>query len=100
MNTPSETPDWPIIIDRQHRHIRTDTGSTVIPFDLIGLMASIAAVLIGLETTFGITNWASIPVCILAIGWAIERIDHASVRHQHRNDSTRDEDNNQPRDRP
>lgn len=89
MNTPPETTDWPIIIDRHHRHIRTDTGRTVVPFDVIAGLVCIAALLIGVEATFGITNWVTIPTAILAIGWAIERIDHAGVHHQYHHCNTR-----------
>ncbi len=80
MNRTDDT--WPVI-DRHHRHIRTPDGWTVIPFHVIHTLACIAVVLFGVEATFGITNWITIPTVIAALLWAVERCDHAAITHRH-----------------
>ncbi|MEM9656360.1 MAG: hypothetical protein AAGA65_30050 [Actinomycetota bacterium] len=78
-------PIWPVI-DRHHRHVRTPDGWTVIPFYVISTLACGAAVLLGVEATFGITNWITIPTGVAALLWAVERCDHASINHRHNQD--------------
>ncbi len=84
---------WPIY-DRQRRHIRTPSGS-FIPFHVIQRVGSIAAILIGVEATFGITNWVSIPVAIATFGWAIEQVDSATT-HTRSNEYFRQLDEREP----
>lgn len=67
---------WPIL-DRQRRHIRTPAGS-FIPFFVAQRVGMIAALLIGIETTFGITNWVSLPVGVFTLLWAGEIVDRAT----------------------
>ncbi len=64
---------WPIY-DRERRHIRTPAGS-FIPFFVIHRVGAIAALLIGIEATFGITNWVTIPVALATFAWAGELVD-------------------------
>lgn len=70
------------IVDRRRRHLRTALG-TVIPFAVIRTVGAIACIVLGLEATFGLTNWITIPVALLTFGWAIEAADTATIRHDH-----------------
>lgn len=79
MNSPNSA--WPVI-DRQRRHIRTPDGWTVIPFYVISALTCVAALLFGVEVTFGLTNWVTIPTGLVALLWAVERCDHASITHR------------------
>lgn len=79
---PNPNQFWPVI-DRQRRHIRTAGDTTVIPFDVIGILACTALILFGTEATFGITNWVTIPAGVAAWGWAIERCDNAAIHYAH-----------------
>ena len=72
---------WPSV-DRRRGHVRMPLG-TVIPFPVIRALVAIAAVLIGLETTFGLSNWITVPVVLLAIGWAGETVDEATIRYDY-----------------
>lgn len=67
---------WPIL-DRERKHIRTPAGS-FIPFFVLRRVGAIAALLIGIEATFGITNWVSIPVGLATLAWAGEITDRAT----------------------
>ena len=75
-----------ITIDRDCGHLRTP-GDTIIPFAVIGIATSCFAVLAGLELTFGSPTGSSIPVAVLTVGWAGDRIDAATIWHN-ANDST------------
>jgi Flp pilus assembly protein TadB len=79
MNHPNSP--WPRV-DREQRHIRTADGWTVIPFSVISALACVAVVVVGIEATFGLTNWITIPTVIAAAIWAVERCDHASTIHR------------------
>ncbi len=72
--------DLGITIDRDRCYLRTP-GDTVIPFAVIGIAICMFAVLAGLELTFGITNWISIPAAVLTVGWAGDQIDAATIWH-------------------
>ncbi len=63
---------WPIL-DRERRHIRTPAGS-FIPFYVLQRVGSIAALLIGIEVTFGITNWVTIPTVIATLALSLIHI--------------------------
>jgi len=75
MNLDSST-GWPIF-DRQRRHVRTPSGS-FIPFLVIQRVGIVAALLIGIETTFGLTNWVTIPIAIVTLAWAGPVVDQAT----------------------
>jgi len=72
---------WPVI-DHRLGHIRTPLG-TVIPFSVIRTVAAIVTVVLGLEVTFGLTNWITVPALVLTLGWAIQATDEASIHHAH-----------------
>lgn len=74
-------PFWPVI-DRHYRHVRSPDGWTVIPFHVIRILICIAAVLVGVEATFGVTNWVTIPAVVVAIGWSIDQCDRAAITHR------------------
>lgn len=70
------------VVDRNRRHLRTALG-TVIPFSVLRTVGAIALIVFGLEVTFGLTNWITIPVALLTFGWVLEAVDTASIRHDH-----------------
>lgn len=69
---------WPFF-DPERRHIRTPAGS-FIPFYIIQRVGCIAALVIGAELTFGVTNWITIPVAILTLMWAGPQVDAESAQ--------------------
>ncbi len=72
---------WPEV-DHRLGHVRTPLG-TVIPFPVIRTFVAIVTVVLGLEITFGLTNWITIPAFVLAAAWALHACDEASVRYVH-----------------
>ncbi|MEM9652488.1 MAG: hypothetical protein AAGA65_10350 [Actinomycetota bacterium] len=72
---------WPEV-DARLGHVRTPLG-TVIPFPVIRTVVAIVAVVLGLEVTFGLTNWITIPAFVLTGAWALHACDEASVRYAH-----------------
>lgn len=73
---------WPAI-DRHYGHLRTPFG-TVVPFAVIRTFSAVVAALIGVEVTFGLTNWITIPAFLIAACWAGLEIEEATIRYDHR----------------
>ncbi|MEM7272662.1 MAG: hypothetical protein AAF547_06240 [Actinomycetota bacterium] len=67
---------WPTY-DRRRRHIRTPSGS-FIPFAVIQRVAAVAALILGIEITYGMTNWITIPVALATLAWAIAQVEAAT----------------------
>jgi hypothetical protein len=72
---------WPTI-HRDAGYIRTPSGN-IIPFAIAGITLNILALIAGVEITFGITNWISIPAALATLVWAGMEIDEATIRHDH-----------------